>query len=83
MILNMSILSRKTINNCKTNVNHYTNKGIVWELIKLKIRSTSIPYCINKKKKMYAFKHDLVKNMNLQQIELDTMIHPLETKKNS
>ncbi len=64
-------LIKKMINDCKTNLNNYTDKGLVWELIKLKIRSVSIPYCIKKKKNMYTFKSNLIKDMNLLQIELD------------
>ncbi len=45
-------LMKKTINDCKSSVNNYTDKGLVWELIRLKIRSVSIPYCIKKKKNM-------------------------------
>ncbi len=44
-------LIKKTINDCKTSLNNYTNKGLVWELMKLKIRSGSIPYSIKKNKK--------------------------------
>ncbi len=64
-------LIKKMINDCKTRLNNYTDKGLVWEFIKLKIRSVSIPYCIKKKKNMYTFKIDLIKDMNLLQIELD------------
>ncbi len=59
------------INDCKTGLSNYIDKGLVWELIKLKIRSVSIPYCIKKKKNMYTFKNDLTKDMNLLQIELN------------
>ncbi len=59
------------INDCKTSLNNYTDKGLVWEFIKLNIRSVSIPYCIKKKKNMYIFNNDLIKDMNLLQIELD------------
>ncbi len=63
-------LIKKTINDCKTSLNNYTDKGLVWESMKLKNRSVSIPYCIKKKKNMYTFKNDLIKDMNLLQIEL-------------
>ncbi len=49
-------LMKKTINDCKSSENNYTDKGLVWELIRLKIRSVSIPYCIKKKKDMNTFK---------------------------
>ncbi len=64
-------LIKKTINDCKTSLNNYTDKGLLLELIKLKIRSVSIPYCIKKKRNMYTFKNDLIKDINLLQIELD------------
>ncbi len=41
-------LIKKTISDCKRNLHQYTDKGLVWELTKLKIRSASIPYCIKK-----------------------------------
>ncbi len=64
-------LMKKMINHCKTSLNNYTDKELVWEPIKLKIISVSIPYCIKKKKNMYTFKNDLIKDINLLQIELD------------
>ncbi len=59
------------INDCKTSLNNYTDKGLVWELIKLRIRPLSIAYCIKKKKNKYTFQNDLIKDMNMLQIELD------------
>ncbi len=43
-------LIKKTIIESKKTYNQYTDKCLVWELVKLKIRSTSIPYCINIRK---------------------------------
>ncbi len=57
------------INYCKTSLNNYTDKELVWELIKLKNRSVSIPYSSKMKKNIYKFKNDLI--MNMLQIELD------------
>ena len=36
-------------------LNHNTDKGLIWEIVKLRIRSFSIPYCINKKKAKNRF----------------------------
>ncbi len=55
----------------KKTYNQYTDKGLVWELVKIKIRSTSIPYCINKKTNMNSFKNKLLKEINLLETELD------------
>ncbi len=45
---------------------------------KAKHWSVSIPYCIKKKTNMYTFKNDLIKDINLLQIELDN--DPLQYK---
>ncbi len=65
-------LIKKTISDCKRNLHQYTNKGLVWELTKLKIRSASIPYFIKKKKQLTAFKDNLEKERNLLQEYLDS-----------
>ncbi len=59
-------LITKTISECKINLNQHTDKGLVWELIKLQIRSVSIPYCIKKIKNMDSFKNNLIKEINLK-----------------
>ncbi len=65
-------LIKKTISENKTNLIHYSDKGLlVWELIKLKIRSVSIPYCIKKKKNINSFKNNLLKENNLLETELN------------
>ena len=43
-------LIKKTIKECKTNLNQYTDKGLVWELIKLKIRSYPFLTALKKRK---------------------------------
>ncbi len=47
---------KNIISECKTDLRHHIDKGLIWELTKLKIRSVSIPYCIKIKKQMTAFK---------------------------
>ena len=47
------------------------DKGLVWEIVKLKIRSFSIPYCINKKKKRTEYRKNLEKELENLQNELD------------
>ncbi len=42
-------LIKETVIESKNNLNHYTDKGLVWELVKLKIRSVSIPTALKKK----------------------------------
>ncbi len=64
-------LTKKTISENKTNLIHYSDKGLVWELIKLKIRSLSLAYCIKKKKNMNSFNNNFLKEINLLGIELD------------
>ncbi len=65
-------LIKKTRSDCKRNLHQYTDKGLVWELTMLKIRSASIPYCIKKKKQLTAFKDILEKERNLLQENLDS-----------
>ncbi len=38
---------------------HYQDKGLIWEIIKLRIRSFFIPYCIKNKKAKNKFKKEL------------------------
>ena len=38
-----------------------SDKGLVWELIKLEIRNFTIPYCIDKKRKETAYENELNK----------------------
>ncbi len=65
-------LIKKTISDYKRNLHQYTDKGLVWELTKLRIRSASIPYCIKKKKQLSAFKDNLEKERNLLQEKIDS-----------
>ncbi len=54
-------LIKTTVAECKLTLSHYTDKGLIWELPKLMIRSASIPYCITKNKNQNAFKNNLLK----------------------
>ena len=40
-----------------------SDKGLVWELIKLEIRNFTIPYCIDKKRKETAYENELNKHL--------------------
>ena len=40
-----------------------SDKGLVWELIKLEIRNFTIPYCIDKKRKETAYENELKKKV--------------------
>ncbi len=44
-------LVKDIVKQCKTDFTQQENKRLVWELTKIRIRSTTIPYCIKKKKK--------------------------------
>ncbi len=68
----MLINYKKLLKNVKYNIKKLTaNKGLVWELTKLKIRSFSIPYCIKKHKEQQAYKLALDKDLELLQEQLD------------
>ncbi len=43
------------------------DKGLAWDMCKLKIKSFSVPFCIKKKKERTKFKKELEKQ--LQQLE--------------
>ncbi len=60
---------KNIISECKTDLRYHIDKGLIWELTKLNIRSVSIPYCIKKKT---AFKNNLEKEITLIQSELDS-----------
>lgn len=49
----------------------YEDKGLVWELVKLKIRSYSVPHCIRKKKERSKFRKKLELDLENLQIKLD------------
>ncbi len=49
--------------------NQYTDKGLAWELVKRNIRSTSIPYSIDKKRNMNSYKNNVLKEINLLKTE--------------
>ncbi len=43
-------LIKTTVAECTLNLNHYSDKGLIWELTKLKTRSVFIPYLLRKRK---------------------------------
>jgi hypothetical protein len=55
----------------ETELSKYNDKGLVWEIVKLKIRSFSIPYCIKKKKERNKLKKQLENELESLQILLD------------
>jgi exonuclease III len=63
---------KEIIKNCKSELEKYTDKGLTWEIVKLKIRSYTIPFCIKRKKEKQAFKLELENKLAVLQEELDT-----------
>ena len=59
------------IQECKTEFQNLEDKGLTWEMVKLNIRSFSVPYCIKKKKERAKFKKDLEIELAKLQIEID------------
>ncbi len=58
---------KEIIQKCNLEYNSIANKGLIWELIKMEIRSFTLPYCVQKKKEKSAFKKSLEKELdNLQ-----------------
>ncbi len=62
---------KKIIKNSSKELGKHTDKGLTWEIVKLKIRSFTVPYCIKKKKERKSFKLYLEKNLILLLEELD------------
>ncbi len=48
---------KEIIQKYKLEYNTLTNKGLVWELIKMEIRSYTLPYCVRKRKKNQHLKN--------------------------
>ncbi len=48
------------------------DRGLAWEMIKLKITAFSVPYCVKKKHDRQAFKINLEKDLQKLQEEIDT-----------
>ncbi len=47
------------------------DRGLAWEMIKLKIRAFSVPYCVKKKRDRQAFKKNLENELKKLQEEID------------
>jgi exonuclease III len=62
---------KKLIEESKKEQNNIEDKGLAWEVVKLKIRSFSVPYCINKKKKRNKYRKNLEIELENLQNELD------------
>ncbi len=62
---------KEIINDCETEYSDLEDKGLAWEMTKLKIRSFSIPYNINQKKQKSAFKKSLEMELENLQKEID------------
>ncbi len=48
---------KEIIQKYKLEYNTITNKGLVWELIKIEIRSFALPYCVKKRQKNQHLKY--------------------------
>ena len=59
------------LSECKKKYTNMTDKGLIWELCKLEIRSFSVPYCIKKKKERSAFKRSLEEELEKLLVLLD------------
>ena len=62
---------KSIIHNCKGELCNYSDKGLVWEVTKLKIRNFTIPYCIKRKKEKNIIKQNL-------DFELETLLAQLD-----
>ena len=62
---------KEIISTCKYEYANQEDKGLTWEMVKLKIRSFSVPYCISKKKERAAFKKELEAELTNLQTEID------------
>ena len=62
---------KNIIQECRIEFSPLEDKGLVWEITKLKIRNFSVPYCIKKKKERSAFKDSLEKELENLLIEID------------
>jgi len=62
---------KEIIKDSTNEFNTYDDKGLVWEMVKLKIRSFSVPYCIKKKKERSQFRKKLESDLENLQIKLD------------
>jgi exonuclease III len=62
---------KNILKECKSKYSNTQDKGLVWELCKLEIRSYSVPYCIKRKKERSAFKRNLEDELEKLTITLD------------
>ncbi len=69
--MNYVKLVKNTVEQCKNDFCQQENKNLVWELIKLRIRSATIPYCIKRKTERTTFKLNLENELLRLQQELD------------
>ncbi len=76
----VSQVKKKIISDCETEYTKIEDKGLVWEMTKMKIRSFSVPYCVKKKRDKKILKETLEKELNDLQIAMDT--NPTQQPKN-
>ncbi len=62
---------KKIIQECEKEYDNREDKGLDWEMTKLKIRSFSVPFCVKKKRKRLEFKDSLEKQLETLQVEID------------
>ena len=62
---------KQIIKQSHTELSNYRDSGLIWEIVKLKIRSFSVPYCIKKKKERAKFKKKLESDLENLQAKLD------------
>ncbi len=62
---------KKIIKDCETEYKPLEDRGLAWEITKMKIRSFSVLYCVKKKRDPLAFKKTLEKELDELQQTLD------------
>jgi len=65
---------KNIIKKSEQELNHNIDKGLIWEIVKLRIRSFSIPYCIRKKKEKKKFKNELEETLKELEASLDQLL---------
>ncbi len=65
---------KKIIQECEKEYDNREDKGLDWEMTKLKIRSFSVPFCVKKKRERLEFKNTLEKQLETLQAEIGSRL---------
>jgi exonuclease III len=71
---------KNIIKKTKQELDNYRDKGLIWEIVKLRIRTFSIPYCIKKKKDKNKFKKELEERLENMESQLDDIHNTTHTE---